>query len=114
MTIKLPITAYASILHRISGAILFFGIVVLLWGLDKSLASEQGFAEVKECLSGGFAKLVVWGLLSALIYHLLAGIRHLLMDLGMAGHTLEAGKLGSKAVLVIAAVLILLAGVWIW
>lgn len=94
--------------------ILFFGIVVLMWGLDKSLASEQGFAEVKECLSGGFAKLVVWGLLSALLYHLVAGIRHVLMDLGMAGETLEAGKLGAKAVLIVAAVLILLAGVWIW
>ena len=85
-----------------------------MWGLDKSLASEQGFAEVKECLSGGFAKLVVWGLLSALLYHLVAGIRHVLMDLGMAGETLEAGKQGAKAVLVVAAVLILLAGVWIW
>ncbi|WP_101497535.1 succinate dehydrogenase, cytochrome b556 subunit [Thiopseudomonas denitrificans] len=114
MTIKLPITAYTSILHRISGVILFFGIIVLLWGLDKSLASEQGFAEVKECLSGGFAKLVLWGLMSALLYHLVAGIKHVLMDMGLVGETMEAGKLGSKAVLVIAAVLILLAGVWIW
>lgn len=114
MTIKLPITAYSSILHRISGAILFFGIIVLLWGLDKSLASEQGFAEVKECLSGGFVKLVVWGLLSALLYHLVAGIRHVMMDMGMGGETLEAGKLGAKATLIIAAVLALLAGVWIW
>lgn len=114
MTIKLPITAYSSILHRISGVILFFGIIVLLWGLDKSLASEQGFAEVKECLTGGFAKLVVWVLLSALLYHLVAGIRHVLMDMGLAGETMAAGKLGAKAVLVIAAVLILLAGVWIW
>lgn len=93
---------------------MFFGIIVLLWGLDMSLASEQGFAEVKECLTGGFAKLVVWGLLSALLYHLVAGIRHVLMDMGLAGETMEAAKLGSKAVLVIAAVLILLAGVWIW
>ena len=87
---------------------------MLLWGLDKSLSSEQGFAEVKECLSGGFAKLILWGLLSALLYHLVAGTRHILMDLGLAGETMEAGKLGSKAVLVIAAVLILLTGVWIW
>lgn len=87
---------------------------MLLWGLDKSLKSPQGFAEVKECLSGGFAKLVVWGLLSALLYHLVAGVRHILMDMGLAGETLEAGKLGAKAVLVIAAVLTLCAGVWIW
>ncbi len=86
----------------------------MLWGLDKSLKTSTGFDEVKACLDGNFAKLVVWALLSALLYHLVAGIRHLLMDMGLAGETLEAGKLGAKAVLVIAAVLIVLAGVWIW
>ncbi|QEY58403.1 succinate dehydrogenase, cytochrome b556 subunit [Pseudomonas sp. C27(2019)] len=112
-TIKLPITAISSILHRITGVILFLGIAVLLYGLDKSLASEQGFAEVKECLTSPLAKLVVWGLLSGLIYHLAAGIRHLIMDLGI-GESLEGGKLGAKIVFIVSAVLILLMGVWIW
>lgn len=112
-TIKLPITAISSILHRITGVILFVGIAVLLYGLDKSLASEQGFAEVKECLTSPLAKFVVWGLLSGLMYHLTAGIRHLIMDLGI-GETLEGGKLGAKLVFIISAVLIVLMGVWIW
>ena len=112
-TIKLPITAYSSILHRISGVILFFGIAVLLYGLDKSLASEQGFAEVKVCLASPLAKFVVWGLLSGLMYHLTAGIRHLIMDLGI-GETLEGGKLGAKIVFIVSAILIVLTGVWIW
>ncbi|KIQ29372.1 succinate dehydrogenase, cytochrome b556 subunit [Pseudomonas floridensis] len=112
-TIKLPVTAYTSILHRISGVILFVGIAIMLYAMDKSLASEEGFGEVKACLTSPLAKLVIWGLLSALLYHLVAGIRHLIMDTGV-GETLEGGKLGSKIVIAVSVVLILLAGVWIW
>jgi succinate dehydrogenase / fumarate reductase cytochrome b subunit len=112
-TIKLPITAYTSILHRISGVILFVGIAVLLYALDKSLASEEGFEQVKACMASPLAKLVIWGLLSALLYHLVAGVRHLIMDMGI-GETLEGGKLGSQIVLAVSAVVIVLAGVWIW
>ena len=112
-TIKLPVTAYTSILHRISGVILFVGIAIMLYAMDKSLASEEGFGEVEACLTSPLAKLVIWGLLSALLYHLVAGIRHLIMDTGV-GETLEGGKLGSKIVIAVSVVLILLAGVWIW
>ncbi|UVE16297.1 succinate dehydrogenase, cytochrome b556 subunit [Pseudomonas sp. LS44] len=112
-TIKLPVTAYTSILHRISGVILFLGIAVMLFALDKSLASEDGFEQVKACLASPLAKFVIWGLLSALLYHLVAGIRHLIMDMGI-GETLEGGKLGSQIVLAISVVLIVLAGVWVW
>jgi len=89
------------------------GIAVLLYALDLSLASEDGFEQVKACLTSPLAKLVIWGLLSALLYHLVAGIRHLIMDMGI-GETLEGGKLGSKIVIAVAAVLIVLAGVWVW
>ncbi|HEJ5405540.1 TPA: succinate dehydrogenase, cytochrome b556 subunit [Pseudomonas aeruginosa] len=112
-TIKLPVTAYTSILHRISGVILFLGIAVLLFALDKSLSSEEGFEQVKACLTSPLAKLVIWGLLSALLYHLVAGVRHLVMDAGV-GEMLEGGKRGSKIVIAIAVVLIVLAGVWVW
>jgi len=112
-TIKLPVTAYTSILHRISGVILFVGLIVLLYGLDMSLASEESFEELKACLTSPLAKLVTWGLLSALLYHLVAGIRHLIMDAGV-GETLEGGKTGSKIVIAVAVVLIVLAGVWVW
>ncbi|EGH67274.1 succinate dehydrogenase, cytochrome b556 subunit [Pseudomonas syringae pv. actinidiae str. M302091] len=81
--------------------------------MDKSLASEEGFGEVKACLTSPLAKLIIWGLLSALLYHMVAGIRHLIMDTGV-GETLEGGKLGSKIVIAVSVVLILLAGVWIW
>ncbi|AVK05266.1 succinate dehydrogenase, cytochrome b556 subunit [Pseudomonas paraeruginosa] len=86
---------------------------MLLFALDKSLRSEEGFEQVKACLTSPLAKLVIWGLLSALLYHLVAGIRHLVMDAGV-GETLEGGKRGSKIVIAIAVVLIVLAGVWVW
>lgn len=112
-TIKLPITAYSSIIHRVSGVILFVGIAVLLFALDTSLSSEEGFERVAAILASPLVKLIVWGLLSALLYHLVAGIRHLIMDAGY-GETLEGGKLGSKIVLIVSAVLIVLTGVWVW
>jgi succinate dehydrogenase / fumarate reductase cytochrome b subunit len=89
------------------------GIAVLLYALDLSLASEEGFEQVKAYLTSSLAKFVIWGLLSALLYHMVAGIRHLIMDMGI-GETLEGGKLGSKIVIAISAVLIVLAGVWVW
>jgi succinate dehydrogenase / fumarate reductase cytochrome b subunit len=112
-TIKLPITAITSILHRISGIIIFVGLVFMLYALSMSLASEEGFADVKATLTSPLAKLIAWGILSALLYHLVAGIRHLIMDAGV-GETLEGGKLGSKILIAISVVLIVLAGVWIW
>jgi len=72
-TIKLPITAYTSILHRVSGVILFVGIALLLLALDTSLSSPEGFEEVRAYLGSPLAKLVSWALLSALLYHLVAG-----------------------------------------
>ncbi|WP_175479179.1 MULTISPECIES: succinate dehydrogenase, cytochrome b556 subunit [unclassified Pseudomonas] len=112
-TIKLPVTAYTSILHRISGVILFVSLAIMLYALDKSLDSQEGFDQVKACLTSPLAKLVIWGILSALLYHLVAGVRHLIMDMGI-GETLEGGKLGSKIVIAVSVVVIVLAGVWIW
>lgn len=111
-TIKLPITAYSSILHRISGVILFLSLVIALFLLDRSLSSPVGFAQVKGWMSSFLVKFIVWGMLSALIYHLVAGIRHLIMDLGI-GETLEGGQLGAKLTLIVSGVLIIIAGGWI-
>lgn len=112
-TIKFPVTALASIAHRISGVVLFLALPLLLWMLDRSLASPQAFADVQELLSSVLAKLVLWGILAALIYHLVAGIRHLFMDMGI-GETLEGGRRGAFTVFAVSIILILLAGVWVW
>ena len=64
-------------------------------------------------MTSPLAKFIAWGLLSALLYHLVAGVRHLIMDMGI-GESLEGGKLGSKIVIAVSAVIIVLVGVWIW
>jgi succinate dehydrogenase / fumarate reductase cytochrome b subunit len=112
-TMRLPLTAWTSIAHRASGVFLFAGMAVLIWALDASLASPESFAALQECLASPLAKLVIWAVIAGLIYHSVAGVKHLVMDLGV-GETMEGGTLGAKAVLAVAAVLILLAGVWIW
>lgn len=113
MTIRLPLPAYTSILHRVSGIILFVGIAFLLWGLDVSLGSKEGFEQLKESLQSPLAKFVVWGLLSALAYHFVAGVKHLFMDAGI-GEGKVSGVIGAQIAIVVSAVLIILAGVWVW
>lgn len=81
--------------------------------LDVSLSSESGFERVQSVLQNPLAKLILWGVLSALLYHLVAGIRHLVMDAGV-GEGLESGKRGSQIVIVVSVILIVLLGVWIW
>ncbi|MEQ3762389.1 MAG: succinate dehydrogenase, cytochrome b556 subunit [Alcanivorax sp.] len=112
-TIELPLPAKASILHRISGFALFFAVAFMLSALGSSLESEQSFAELKNTLNGGLAKFITWGILSALGYHVVAGVKHLLMDMGI-GETKESGRTGAIITLIAGAVVIILAGVWVW
>lgn len=112
-TIHLPVTAVVSILHRISGVFLFFGSLWLLWLLAQSLDSAAGFAQAREHLQGLAGRIGLWLVLCALLYHGLAGVRHLLMDLGF-GESLQGGRAGAWAVLVLSVSGALLAGWWLW
>ncbi len=112
-TIKLPLPAYTSILHRVSGVLLFIGLGFLLYGLQLSLASEESFNSLKTLLATPVVKFIVWVLLSALIYHFVAGVKHLLMDVDI-GDGKESGKTGAVLTILLSAVLILCAGVWVW
>jgi len=112
-TISLPITAYASILHRISGVALFVGVAILMWLLSVSLSGEDNFNQVKALFDSFFCKLIIWGVLAAVIYHSAAGVRHLIMDLGV-GETMEGGRRGARIVFVVSVVLIVLVGALIW
>lgn len=112
-TIKFPLPAIVSILHRTSGIFIFAGVALLLWMLDASLSSKEGFAAVQDALANPFCKFIIWAVLAGLAYHLVAGIRHLIMDCGV-GESLEGGRLGAKLVLVSAVILMVLAGVWLW
>lgn len=110
----MPVTAIVSILHRITGVILFVGLAFLFYAFDLSLSSQEGFDAVVNALQTNFlVKFVIWGVVSALLYHFVAGVKHLVMDLGYF-EELESGRKAATANLVIGFVLIVLAGVWIW
>ncbi|MFT4671639.1 MAG: succinate dehydrogenase / fumarate reductase cytochrome b subunit [Pseudohongiellaceae bacterium] len=113
LAFRWPIPAITSILHRVSGVFIFFGIAALLYLLDLSLSSQAGFDEAAALLSGTAVKLIIWAIASGILYHLIAGIKHLIMDLGY-GETVQGGKAGAVAVLVVSALAIAVAGYWIW
>jgi succinate dehydrogenase / fumarate reductase, cytochrome b subunit len=108
-----PLPAITSILHRVTGVIIFIAMAFLLWGLDLSLESEQSFSQLQVIMDGFFAKLILWGILAGLAYHFVAGIKHLVMDAGFA-EDLESAMLAAKVVIGVAVFLTLLAGVWVW
>jgi len=112
-TIQFPASAKASILHRVSGVIMLVALGLLVWALALSLSSAEDFAFVQGLFSGFIAKFVAWGILTALGYHLLAGLRHLVMDLGH-WEEIKSGNLSANVVFVLAIILSVLAGVWLW
>lgn len=112
-SMRLPVTAWTSISHRVSGVLLFVGMAVFMWLLDSSLRSPEGFEAAAAWLSSPLVKGVVWIVLVALIYHALAGVRHLIMDFGV-GESFEGGVRSAHIVIVLAVLLSLLAGVWLW
>jgi succinate dehydrogenase / fumarate reductase cytochrome b subunit len=113
LTIRFPITAIASILHRASGVVLFLFIPALLWMLAQSLESAQRFAQLAGYLDSFGCKFIAWGLISAFVYHLFAGLRHLLMDAHI-GADYRSGRLGAMLVIILALIVSVLAGVWLW
>ena len=112
-TIKFSLPAIVSILHRISGVILFLLIPLLLWVLDNSLFSENSFDTVQAIANIWLVKLLVFVSMTALIYHLFAGIRHLLMDTGW-GETLPAARKSAKVVIGLTVLVMILLGIWLW
>jgi succinate dehydrogenase / fumarate reductase cytochrome b subunit len=109
----MPIAAIVSILHRISGVALIGAMAVLLGLLDYSLRSADSFAAVQACLASIPMKLLMLAVLAAFIYHLFAGIRHLLMEFDI-GESLEGGRMGAVLVIAATVVSVVLAGAWIW
>lgn len=113
LTYRFPCTAIASILHRVSGVILFLAVPLLLVLLHLSLIDSSHFEAVKAAAAHPLLKIVLWLVLAAVIYHVLAGVRHLIMDLG-AGESLRTARATAMAVMVISAILIILSALWFW
>ena len=113
-TIKLPITSYVSILHRVSGVILFVAVAVLLWVFEASLESKQSFQALKEWFANPICQTILWGSLAALAYHVIAGIRHLIMDFGIGEDSFESGRRSAWTVVAVAAIIIAMITGWVF
>jgi len=113
-TIRFPVTAIASILYRISGVITFVAVGILLWLLGLSLSSPEGFLQAAAVMDSFIVKFIMWGILTALAYHIVGGVRHMLMDFGYLGETLQIGTRSARICFGITVVLSILAGVLVW
>ena len=76
------LTMMMSIMHRITGSALYFGIILLIWWLTAAAVSTDYFAMVQAFFGHWFGKLVLFGFTWALLHHMLGGLRHLLWDTG--------------------------------
>ncbi|MGY8848176.1 MAG: succinate dehydrogenase, cytochrome b556 subunit [Burkholderiales bacterium] len=114
MEIKLPLPAVISILHRVSGVLLFFpGIPILLYSLQMMLDSPQSYEDFHAILSCIPVKIGLTVLLWFFMHHLCAGIRHLALDLHY-GEGREQAKVSGKLVLIAGIILTISFGTVIW
>jgi succinate dehydrogenase / fumarate reductase, cytochrome b subunit len=111
--IKLPMPGIISIMHRVSGAVLFFALPVLLYGFQQSLTSFGAFGDLRIFFSNWLVKLIVLGLFWGFFHHLCAGIRYLALDLDI-GVDLAPARASSYWVFAGGIVLTLLMGWKIW
>jgi len=109
-TIKFPPAAISSILHRVTGVAMFFALLFVIWAWAVSVSSPEGFANVQAMMDGIIGKVIAIGTLSALTYHILGGLRHVVMDLGH-WEELESGNLSAKIAIGLWIVLTIVLGV---
>ena len=112
-TIQFPAAAKASILHRISGVVMLVSLVFLIWAFAVSLSGPEGFAQVENLMTSFIAKFIGWGILTALGFHLIIGLRHLVMDMGY-WEELDSGRTSAVISIGLSILLSVLVGVWLW
>lgn len=114
---KLPVAGVVSILHRLSGLIMFFLLPFVIWMFDASVTSEVSYARFTSVFSNGsgfvpgwFFKLIALALIWASLHHLTSGLRHLWMD---ATHSVsrEFGRSSAIATLTVSILLTLALGI---
>lgn len=106
---RLPLAGFVSILHRISGLLMFALLPFVLYLLEQSLQSEMSFDMLRYHTSSVFTKLVLLALVWAYLHHFTAGIRHLFMDFHV-GLDKDSGRRTAVTVLVISLSLTLVVG----
>ena len=112
-TIRLPINAVVSILHRVSGVGLFLSLPLILLALQLLVRSESSYATLTSWLNTWLVKLVLIGLSWAFFHHFFAGIRHLLQDIHWMT-SLQKARFSGKAVLYLVALVVIIFAIVIW
>ena len=113
-TFRLPITAYVSILHRVSGVANVFISLALIWLLSQSLASEDSYEYIIDLTNLTSVKAVLFLILANLIYHSCAGVRHLIMDMGVGEDSFKSGKNSAFVMIAVAMILLTLTFFWLF
>ena len=113
LALAMPVTAVASILHRITGIVLFVGVAYLCYLLDQAVAGPAGFEQAAAVLAAPLGKLALWVVLTSLAYHLVAGVKHLFLDFHV-GDTLAGGRASAWISICAAIVAGVAFGVWLW
>jgi len=104
---KMPITAKLSVLHRGTGAVLFLGLLLMVWVLVAAAGGIDSWQTMHRFLSSWLGKFVLFGFSFSLYYHLCNGMRHLLWDIGK-GLSLEQVHFSARIVLISSLILTLL------
>ncbi|MBN4080478.1 succinate dehydrogenase, cytochrome b556 subunit [Beggiatoa alba] len=104
----MPVTAVVSILHRVSGILLFLAIPYIIWLFSSSVKSPEGFAYVQTILASGYGKLISIVLLWAITHHFFAGLRFLILDFNLGITRCAAIKLSWLVNLLVAVTFVLL------
>ena len=113
-TVSFPITAIASILHRVCAVIVWVGLGFYLIALNSLLVSEESFAAFHALMETNFlAQFIAWGLLSAFSYYCTGSIKHIIQDLGYF-EDFAGGKIISWTAIISGVLLSIFAGVMIW
>lgn len=112
-TIKLPINAVVSILHRVSGIGLFLSIPLILLALQYLIRSKTDFTVLIGWLNTWFVKLVLIGFAWAFFHHFFAGIRHLLQDIHWMT-SLNNARLSSRILLWLVVIVTVIFAIVIW
>ncbi|HQS37819.1 MAG: succinate dehydrogenase, cytochrome b556 subunit [Methylotenera sp. 24-45-7] len=112
-TIRLPINAVVSILHRASGMALFVVLPVLLWALNASVQSERSYIELSLTMQHWLVKLFLIALSWAFFHHFYAGLRHLAMDVHWMT-SLQKARFSSRLVFVFVVFTVAIFAVWVW
>ena len=107
---RLPAAGIVSILHRVSGFLMFLLLPFIIWMFDTSISSDISFARFSNALNPVWVKLVVWALIWAYLHHFIAGVRHLWMDISHSATSKEFGKSSAMVTLLLSVGLTALLG----